>query len=260
MRDRDKFIAGENLNGEQKILIAHTDDMMTSASRGRRKFSSFLTEGEAALVKRYAASCGEDVLLYGGFEGAQRVMAGFFPRFEEPDESLFPLTRLFIGGRMTDGLTHRDYLGSILGLGIERNMTGDIVPSDGGAYVILADTAAELVMRELEKVGRVGVRCRICSDKETIKANDNIRFRRDTVASLRLDCIVSSCTDLSREKSAGLIRSGAVDVDHICSTDVSSMVSVGSIISVRKYGRYVLYQTSDRTKKDRIPVIIGKYI
>ncbi|MBQ7990272.1 MAG: RNA-binding protein [Oscillospiraceae bacterium] len=247
------------LDAEQKLLIAHMKDLFAMRGRGRTCFSSFLSEGEAAVVRQYAAQQGEDVVFYGGYEGAGRVMAGMFPDYEEPSDDAFPMKRIFIGGRMTEGLTHRDYMGSILGLGIERSACGDIVTADAGAYVMLAPAAASLVMNELTKVGRVGVKCRECAADEKICRSDDIAYRPETVSSLRLDCVVSAAANLSREKSAALIRSGAVSVDHFPVTETSAQVAEKSLISVRGYGRFVLSEVGGTTKKNKIHITIGKY-
>ncbi|MBR4224685.1 MAG: RNA-binding protein [Oscillospiraceae bacterium] len=247
------------MSDEQRLLIARIEDLYTARQRGRRSFTSFLSEGEYALARSWCERRGEQLCFWGGYDGAQRVMAGGFPDYEEPDTGAFPIRRLFIGGRMTEGLTHRDYLGSMLGLGIERAMCGDIIVTDSGAYAMLAPTSAELVLRELTKVGRTGVKVRECDADEDIERKDDIAYRSATISSLRLDCLVSAMTDLSREKSSSLIRSGAVSVDHFPCEDVSRQVPEGSLISIRGHGRYVLSEVGGRTKKDRIHITFGKY-
>ncbi|MBQ5310896.1 MAG: RNA-binding protein [Oscillospiraceae bacterium] len=261
MKDRERFCSAEQCDSGEKLLISHTEDMITAAERGRMRFSAFLSEREAGLVSRFCAYSGfSSVMLWGGYDDAQRVMAGFFPEYTEPDRQSFPLTRIFIGGRMTQGLTHRDYLGALLSLGIERSLTGDIVLSDGGAYCMMTETAGELCLTELQKIGRVGVKCRVCGDDEVIERHDSFESISATVASLRLDCITGAAARLSRERSAQLIRSGLVSVQHTPVNDISHTLSEGDVLSIRGYGRFILRKAGDRTKKDRIHVLIDRYV
>ncbi len=261
MNDRERFCAAEQCDADEKLLISHTGDMITAAERGAVRFSAFLTERESGLVQRFCSYSGFDCLmLWGGYEGAQRVMAGFFPAYSEPSQDEFPLSAVFIGGRMADSLSHRDYLGAVLSLGLERSMTGDIVITDGGAYFMMADTAAQLAVNELSKIGRTGVKCRICGKDEIIERHDEFESISATVASLRLDCVTGAAARLSREKAAQLIRSGLVNVRHICITNISHTLSEGDVLSIRGYGRYILRRVGDKTKKDRIHITIDRYV
>ena len=261
MNLRERFCAAEQCDGDEKLFISHVGDMIEAAERGSQRFSAFLTERESGLAERFCAYSGfHGFMLWGGYDGAQRVMAGFFPDYAELSADEFPLERVFIGGRMTGSLSHRDYLGSVLALGLERSMTGDIVITDGGAYAVMTDTAAQLCVNELSKIGRTGVRCRICGDDEVIERHDEFESISATVASLRLDCVVSAASRLSREKAAQLIRSGMVSVRHVCVNDISHTLAEGDVLSIRGHGRYILRKIGDKTKKDRVHILIDRYV
>lgn len=259
--DKNSFISGEGLGGEDKLLVSHVADMVSICERTcSSRFSAFLTEGEAALAERFLRYEGfSHFMMWGGFEGAQRVMLGVFGEYEEPMAEEFPLAAVKFRFRECDSLSHRDFLGSFMSLGITRNQIGDIICSEGRAYALLTRAAAEQAVF-IEKIGRVGVKCAYADSDEKIVRNDKFSEISGTVASLRLDCVVGTATRLSREKSCALIRSGSVSVNHGVTESVSDTLKEGDVLSVRGFGRYILSSVGDRTKKDRIHIVIKKYI
>lgn len=223
------------------------------------RFSAFLMEAESALAEKYLHFCGyEDYMLYGGFEGAERVMLGVFPEYDPPSEDAFPIRKILFYGRAAGNITHRDCLGCLMGLGITRDSVGDIICTDEGVYAVLTPAAAELAMT-IEKIGRSGVKCR-AADDDAIARNDSFAEISGTVASMRLDCIVSTALNISREKAARLIRSGAVSVNHGITESVSELLNQGDVLSVKSSGRFILADEGGRTRKDRLHVTIKKYL
>lgn len=259
--DKNSFISGENLGDEEKLFVSRTADMTRICEKTYSpRFSAFLTEGEAALAEKYLRWEGfENYMLWGGFEGAQRKMLGVFPEYEEAAAEKFPLKILRFSWRECDSLSHRDFLGCLMSVGVTRNQIGDIVCFEGKAYAALTPQAAEQAVF-LEKIGRVGVKCAYADESDKIERNDKFSEISATVPSLRVDCIVGAAVRLSREKAAALIRSGAVSVNHGTAESVSDTLCEGDVLSVRGHGRYILDSVGDRTKKDRIHIVIKKYI
>ena len=165
--DKNSFISGEGLGGEDKLLVSHVADMVSICERTcSSRFSAFLTEGEAALAERFLRYEGfSHFMMWGGFEGAQRVMLGVFGEYEEPMAEEFPLAAVKFRFRECDSLSHRDFLGSLMSLGITRNQIGDIICSEGRAYALLTRAAAEQAVF-IEKIGRVGVKCAYADSDE----------------------------------------------------------------------------------------------
>ena len=234
--DKNSFISGEGLGGEDKLFVSHVADMVSICERTcSSRFSAFLTEGEAALAERFLRYEGfSHFMMWGGFEGAQRVMLGVFGEYEEPMAEEFPLAAVKFRFRECDSLSHRDFLGSLMSLGITRNQIGDIICSEGRAYALLTRAAAEQAVF-IEKIGRVGVKCAYADSDEKIVRNDKFSEISGTVASLRLDCVVGTATRLSREKSCALIRSGSVSVNHGVTESVSDTLKEGDVLSVRGF-------------------------
>lgn len=261
-RDRNAFLAFEQAGEEEKMLVSRIDDMVKLCEKTyTARFSAFLTEAEAALAERYLAYCGfGGYMLYGGYEGAQRVILGVFPQFDEPCSDNFPVAAVKFYGRAAAGLSHRDYLGSLMSLGITRNSVGDIVCCGEKAYAMLSPSAADMAVMQISKIGRAGIKCEMCGSDEEIVRNDSFSEISGTVASLRLDSVLGTALRMSREKAAQLIRSGSVSVNHGITESVSEILSEGDILSVRGHGRFILDKTGNRTKKDRIHITVKKHL
>lgn len=246
------------LNEEERYLSAHIADLQRLSVRsGVPRFSAFLNEREAVVADNSVKGAPR---FFGGYEGASRVICGFLQDTyaeELSPSDIFPISPVTFTFRKTDVLSHRDILGALLSLQIKREMVGDILTDEGYAVVFVHNAAAELV-RGISKIGRVGV----CSEDGITRPLPVQQTKRieTTVSSLRLDCIVSAAVNISRERSASLIKSGMVNADFSPCLNVSSEVRENTVISVRGSGRYRLSEISGETRKGRIRVVIEKYI
>lgn len=250
-------------DSEDKLLEAKLGDMADRCERyGCPVYSSFLDEHECVVAEKWCGGLSSDFgwILNGGFADARRKMLAVYPIYcSLPDEDDFPMKCLTFTYRKEDKLTHRDFLGSFMGQRLKREVIGDIIVSEGETQTFVTEVAAKAIMDSVTKIGRVGV-----------KITDDVDFRLDaeqkykeisgTVASLRLDCIVSLAANLSREKAAALIRSDRVEINHFTAASVSQELKEGDILSVRGSGRYILYGIDGLTKKGRIHINLRKYI
>ncbi len=250
-------------DSEDKLLEAKLGDMADRCERyGCPVYSSFLDEHECVVAEKWCGGLSSDFgwILNGGFADARRKMLAVYPIYcSLPDEDDFPMKCLTFTYRKEDKLTHRDFLGSFMGQRLKREVIGDIIVSEGETQTFVTEVAAKAILDSVTKIGRVGV-----------KITDDVDFRLDaeqkykeisgTVASLRLDCIVSLAANLSREKAAALIRSDRVEINHFTAASVSQELKEGDILSVRGSGRYILYGIDGLTKKGRIHINLRKYI
>lgn len=246
------------LNEEKRYLSAHIADMQRLALRsGAPRFSAFLNEREAAVARSAVKG---DLRFYGGYEGAARTVCGVLEGTyaqELSPEDIFPVRAVTFTFRKSDRLDHRDFLGALMALEIKRELLGDILISEGYAVVFVHETAEELVSA-VDKIGRVGV---TAYHGVTMPLPEQKLQKTDaTVSSLRLDCIVSAAANLSRERSASLIKSGMVNADFSPCTDVSAVVRENTVLSIRGSGRYRLTGIAGETRKGRIRITIEKYI
>ena len=187
-------------------------------------------------------------ILFGGFDGAERQMVAFVPDFEEPS---FPICAVKISSPMIKSLSHRDFLGSILGLGIKREKCGDIIIGDKEAYVIVADEISSYVLSSLEKVGRVGVRCEIVSLSKIDVPERSFKPVTGTVSSLRLDAVISLFSGKGRSKASELIAGGLVFVNGIQTMKNDFHLKDGDIVALRGKGKATL-SVGGTSKKDRL--------
>jgi RNA-binding protein YlmH len=200
------------------LILARMNDLAVKAIKTGSTASKFLTPSERQSVER-AFSRRRDVVLSfdGGFDGAERTRAIFTnPNWGEYSSTGF-LTALKIAYRKQDILGHRDILGSLMGLGIERDTIGDIIIAEHITAVVCLPELSEYIAENLTKAGRVGIEISQISLDELPALQENLTEKTDTVASLRLDSILSVAFSVSRSKAAELIAAGIVSLNHqIC--------------------------------------------
>ncbi len=251
----------DNLNNEERYLSAHISDLAKlSLKTSVPRFSRFLNERERTVAAATARTENVDPFFYGGYDGAMRTLCGFFEgTYAEklPKEELFPLCAVTFSFRKSELLSHRDFLGAILGLGLDRSAVGDILVAEDHAVVFCVSSAEELVLG-LTVVGRTGVK--VCRGIIGGLPLPKFETMDKTVSSLRLDCIVGACANISRSKSASLIGSGQVSADFSVCLNVSAGVREGEIISIRGFGRFKMSKIVGETKKGKIRVVIDKFV
>ena len=199
-------------------------------------------------------------VLSGGFESSERKVVCFLPSYEEelidpPYDcvKIDPVNRKF-----AEELSHRDYLGAIMNLGIERSMLGDIVIKDGTAYVFALKKMSRYLTESLTTIRHTSVTAVITEDAGDI-LKPEFEEIQGTVSSVRLDSIVALCGRLSRTKAASYIESEKVFVNGQIVTNVSRAMKDGEIISVRGIGKFKFDSAGGQTKKGRTVVTLLKY-
>ena len=244
-----------NINDAQKLLVARLEDAFKRAERGELVCGNFMSPGETAFVLAYLKETrrADRAFFHGGYVDAERRRLLVLPAFladmdgspAEKAEMYFPeefsdaVKAVLIKGSSYRELSHRDYLGSILALGIDRVAIGDIVILDGHSAVVFCTSKIQEFL--LHSIGR------IASDKVTVKEythNGELEIKKsfmpisDTVASDRLDCVVAALTNLSREKAQNLIRSGLCELDYLPETRCDRQITPPCTVTARGYGKY----------------------
>ncbi|MCM1053908.1 MAG: YlmH/Sll1252 family protein [Bacteroides sp.] len=241
-------------NSEETEFCRHIKDLALLGEKTfAPRFSGFLTEREQRLAETAAYSAGVSCAFWGGHEAASRKMFSA-PAVENED---FPLEAVTFFFREKDKLTHRDFLGAIMSLGLKRDRIGDIAVTEGGAVVFASKNASLLISSEMEKVGRVGVRA---------EAGINIPLPQQefeeisaVIASPRIDALVAAACSISREKAAALIKSGGVTLGGAELGSPSKNVDEGESFSVRGYGKFIFSRLGIATKKGKNHALIQKY-
>ena len=262
------------IKDEFSLLFARIDDLCERAQKGELGISQFLSPREKHFVLRHLASRGfaGRCFTYGGYSGAERCRAYILPDYIsdvedyadiEPYIDGDSIVSLRICGSGYRKLSHRDYLGSLLGLGIEREVLGDIVfeDSEGEEAIAFCDgVIAHFILAELKKVASDTVkvkRTELASDFEPKREFAHIS---DTVASARLDCIVAALCSLSRDKAAATVNSGLVEVDFEAETRPDRNLCAPCLVSVRGYGKFRINAVSDLTRRGRLRLDADKYV
>lgn len=222
-------------------------------------FTDFLTLSEKTVA---ASVIGNAVhLFYGGFEQAERVMLGIGSDESELTGNDFPIHAVEIvpkDSRFNEMFTHRDVLGSVLGLGIDRDVIGDIVISDSRAVLFCESKISNFICKELTKVKHSYVNCRILSENDDLPQLQTEESDK-TVSSLRIDCVAAAMFGLSRSSAAEQVQLGKVFINGKEILSASKTVSEGDVVSFRGIGKAKLQRIGGTTKKGRIVITIEKY-
>lgn len=244
---------GYTNNADDKLLLSRAYDAIELSERtGCPRFLGFLNEHELSYLKAHI-SPKRDVSYFGGYPDAVRLMMG-----AGAEEYSYPIVALEFSYKPEYDLRHRDFLGSLMALGLRRDTVGDILCEQGRTVIFVRDDVADYVMTQVEKIGRVGVRIGY-ADTADLPVPDDTEELSFTISSLRLDAFVAAAAGLSREKAARMIRSELVMIDHVVNTDVSAPLSPGATVTIRKYGKFVLSADLGTTRKGRLRVSVKRF-
>lgn len=248
------------MTDDNALLLAMIDDAMNAAARKNcPKFCGFLSDVQASAVKSYVLAqaffdkFGRDAryCFFGGYHDAERLIFAALPEWAQSAEDVdFPITAVKFTHRPEFSLAHKDYLGSLMALGIKRDRVGDIIVSDDNAIVFLHDSISDFALSRIDKIGRVGVKSEVVSP-DSIALEQKFREITDSIASARLDCIVSSLGRSGRSAANELIRSKNVFVNGVECTDTAKKIVSGDVITIRRKGKFIIDSVSDKTKKGR---------
>ena len=224
-------------------------------------FTDFLDLNELHIIHNLdLKQWGVSLACFGGYEMSERQIAAFIPDALSYDWE-FPVCCLKIqlqDRRFSQEPGHRDYLGALLNLGIERSMLGDILIDQDAAYVFCAERMAGFIREELTRVRNTPVVTSVlCGELPSI--THKYKEITGTVASVRLDSIISTAFQTSRNGITSLIESGKVFVNGKLVTSNGSMLKENDIVSVRGMGKFQFEGVLSRTKKGRILVKINRY-
>lgn len=246
-----------------------TDDLKYTAARlkdlsqrayGRSvwTFSEFLSLAEQDLVPE-TASCSYELL--GGYDAAERRLAAFGSEElcgyrEEPPIAVVQIKP--VSKKFADKLTHRDYLGALMSLGVKRSTLGDIVIKEGDAFLICLDTVSGFICDNLIQIKHTTVSCSIAEELPQPDEKD-IEPTSVLTASERLDGLISAVYKMSRNESRLLIEQGKVFSDSRLCLSPSAQIYEGSIVSVRGKGRFKYLGIDRQTKKGKLSVSVIVY-
>ncbi len=253
-------------DGAERILLARVlDKLELSQNRGVPAHTPFLSPGEQASVTDLLNAWGRPRhLFWGGYPDSERNICLFLADWQE--ESVLadpdgPLTALQGTFPADTSLTHRDILGSLMGVGITRELVGDILlPRPGLCQVAVLREAAPILLSQWEGAGRYKVSLsEIPLDRLTPRPAQ-VKTIRDTVATPRLDAVTAAGFSLSRGKAAALIASGKVSLNHRECLKADRPVAEGDVLTCRGLGKCVVKEVPGQSKKGRTMLVIERYV
>ena len=249
---------------ERTVLARALDQMERAQNRSIPCATQFLSPTQRAALEPLLAACGHPKhLFHGGYGGAERTVCVFLPDWQEPEdwpaedelaaiECAYPPTGA--------DLTHRDLLGGLMGIGLTRERVGDILVGDTAAQIICLKEAAPIILSQFEQAGRYRLKLKEIPLTDLIPAPVEVRLIHDTVATLRLDAVLSSGFSLSRGKAADAITGGRVSVNHRECIKPDRPVAQGDVLTCRGLGKCVLKTVGGQSRKGRIIIEIERYL
>lgn len=249
---------------QDELLKKRLLDLATKADRQNvytyTGFLSLAEQSEYHQMERELAFAG--CQMFGGAENCERMMLQFGSADTFGYEGTFPIAVLEIrpsAEKFAEELGHRDYLGAILNLGIERSLIGDIVIREKKAWVFCVESIAEFLCDNLTKIRHTAVRCSISSGSAPELA-PHLEEVMLNVASGRIDAVAAAWTKLSRSKVTELFREKKIFVNGRLQENVSYQLKEGETLTVRGYGKIIYDGILGETKKGRSRVQIRVYV
>lgn len=225
-------------------------------------FSDFLNLYEQNLLESIKYSVpGVKIEKFGGYDNAERQIAVFRPVSMDYSWN-FPIDCLRAepkSVKFSEPLSHRDYLGAILNLGVDRSVVGDIIINDSCAYIFCIHKMTDFFLENLERVRHTSISINKVDSQEKMPSPE-MELMTGTCASVRLDSLIALAFRASRNSIVPLIESGMVFVNGKLITSNGYEPKDGDIISVRKKGRFRFDGVSHQTKKGRCSVRLMRYI
>ena len=255
--DKLKFLSGIDGIERKNLFSLIFDRIKKSEFSDSVSFTPFLTPADAILLEKKLSSAHfENYSSFGGYDGAERKIYAF----GECGKADFPLVKLKISTRDKSVFEHRDYLGSVLSLGIKRELVGDIVICDDCAVVFCHSEISDYIMFNLTRIANLTVTVDEADASGLTLPERRFEERSLTVSSMRLDCVLSAAANKSRTVSAELIERGMVCVNYDEVKNASRTVMDGDVISVRGIGKMLIHTDMSLTKKGKYHIEVSKYV
>lgn len=262
--DKGALLDRLGLAGEDRLALAKVLDKAEQASvRNLPAATDFLSPQQRARaldLLRLAGISESSYVLQGGYEGAERQVLQFLPDWMEPEIAEIPIRCLRAVFREEEQLSHRDFLGSLMGMGIVREKVGDILVAPGSADLLVLEGVADFLLQSWDSAGRARLRVSAIEPEKLHIPAVRRKEVRDTVSSLRLDAVAASGFRLARGKAAALIESGKVQLNWRECVKPDKLLEAGDVVSARGFGKFELSEVGGPTRKGRVSIVLRVYV
>ena len=248
---------------EDKVLLAKVWDKINAGIRKNIPANTCFLSLRELDMTRYLFGQTEGLHTFGGYEGAERQMLVYLPEYLDEsaltteDSPLACLRATFYEG---DSPSHRDFLGALMGAGIARETVGDILVGKGSCDFFVTEEIAPYILQNFTGAGRTKLHLERIALRDVCVPEPEVKEIRDTLASLRLDSVISAGFRVGRSQAAQFVTTGRAAIDGLPCEKPDKAVEEGTKISVRGLGKIKLKAVNGQTKKGRISVVIDRYV
>ena len=225
----------------------------------RTEFTDFLTLSEIETVKTVINGC--NFMFYGGYPDTERQMLCIAPEDITITPEMFPICGIKVApknAKFAEAFSHRDVLGSVLGLGLDRDVIGDIFIKEKEAFLLCAERIADFLTEQLVQIRHTNVVCCPAQDASE-QFTKEFRVISRTVSAIRIDSVAAAAFEISRSSAATAVSAGKVFINGREITTPSASVKEQDVISFRGLGKARLKEIGNLTKKGRISVTLERY-
>lgn len=259
--DKEKILRFYKGTEAEEIAVKLTDLAKQAQNSGKFRLASFLSPYEQDVAETVAANfAGITVQFFGGYQGAERARAIFLdntfggkPSFE------IAVIKAEWKGEFAR-LSHRDVLGSVMSLGIDRSLIGDIIATGEVAKILIDEKMTNYFLENLKEIGGASVKVTIDELGSIAPKEEHVKEIKATVASLRIDAVAAAGFGVSRSKAASDIESDKIKLNWQSVKNASVAVKEGDVISIRGRGRVEVAEICGTTKKGRTGLMLKRYI
>lgn len=248
------------VDGDLIAFTKRAKDMIAAVTKGNRvRFVNFLNDSEAETLSGMVGNNPEiDIVFSGGFNGAQRQRAALIPSFMRNPQVDIPISVYQIEVIGSGEVTHSQVLGSLMGLDIDRNLIGDIVIGQDGAFFATCSEFDKFLIESFTKVGRHDIKLNLVeTEVEHVQQFENVEV---IVSSMRLDVVVKALMQSSRRSAEEYLQMGYVRLNHVIEKRVSRPCNVGDLLSIRKVGRFKIVENKKTTKSGKSVLVVSKSV
>ena len=250
-------------SNEDKVLLAKLWDKITAGMRKNIPANTCFLSPREQEMANYLFGCPEGLHFFGGYPDAERKMLIYLPDYldeaalYEEDAPCICLRAAFFQG---DSPSHRDFLGALMGAGVARETVGDICVGEGSCDFFVTAEIAPYLLQNFTSAGRTKLHLEQIPLTDAAIPEPEVKEIKDTLASLRLDSVISSGFRIGRSLAAQYVTGGKAAMDGLPCEKPDKPVSEGVKISVRGLGKIKLVKVNGKTKKGRISVVIHRYV
>ena len=250
-------------NAEDRVLLAKLWDKITAGMRKNIPANTCFLSPREQEMANYLFGCPEGLHFFGGYPDAERKMLVYLPDYLDEnalygeDAPCICLRAAFFQG---DSPSHRDFLGALMGAGVARETVGDICVGTGSCDFFVTAEIAPYLLQNFTSAGRTKLHLERIPLTDACIPEPEVKEIKDTLASLRLDSVIASGFRIGRSLAAQYVTGGKAAMDGLPCEKPDRPVSEGTKISVRGLGKIKLVKVNGKTKKDRISVVIHRYV